>query len=340
MLTVQIVLFDGFDLLDAIAPYEVFYAAGMFADGAIEVEFVTANGPALVRSGINGLKMEASSRLRPDRAGIILVPGAAGELEGDGPNSIPAILARAANTELTGMLAQALRHPGIVVATVCGGSVVLGLGGLLEGRPAVTNHLGMGLLGAMGAIPVKARIVDDGNLVTGGGVTSGLDIALHLVEHELGPRISHAVEQLFEWERRGTVWRNSGISPRHGSLVSEPNAAMDSSHFPGVSPNDLTQVSDFDGEWDTTIVTPLGRLSVKLHITTLHGVIQGTATHADEENSFINPLLTAKTLCWSQRVTKPMRLNLNFEVTVEGDHMIGIVKAGVLPASPLQGKRI
>ncbi|MDF2680311.1 MAG: thiamine biosynthesis protein ThiJ [Brevibacillus sp.] len=132
MLTVQIVLFDGFDLLDAIAPYEVFCAAGMVADSALRVEFVTVEGPRLVPSGVNGLKMEASGRLSPDQKGIILVPGASGEVEGDGPNSIPTILARALNTELTGMLEQALKHPDIVVATVCGGSLVLAMGGLLE----------------------------------------------------------------------------------------------------------------------------------------------------------------------------------------------------------------
>jgi len=77
----------------------------------------------------------------------------------------------------------------------------------------VTHHMGMALLETAGAVPVKARVVDDGNLVTGGGVTSGLDVALHLVERTLGPRISHAVETLFEHERRGTVWSNRGAAP-------------------------------------------------------------------------------------------------------------------------------
>ncbi len=212
MLTVQIVLFDGFDLLDAIAPYEVFCAAAMHTDNALSVEFVTAEGARSVTSGINGLKIEASSSLNSEHAGIILVPGASGDVEEDGPDSIPAILGRALKTELTGMIEQALGQKDIVVATVCGGSLLLAMGGLLEGRPAVTNHLGMDLLGATGAIPVPARVVDDGNLISGGGVTSGLDVALYLVERELGPRIAHAVEQLFEFERRGTVWRETGMA--------------------------------------------------------------------------------------------------------------------------------
>jgi transcriptional regulator GlxA family with amidase domain len=54
--------------------------------------------------------------------------------------------------------------------------------------------------------------VDDGDLITAGGVTSGLDLGLYLLERQLGPQIAHAVEVLFEYERRGTVWRNSGLA--------------------------------------------------------------------------------------------------------------------------------
>lgn len=226
MLKVQIVLFDGFDLLDAIAPYEVFCAAAMYAENALSVELVTAEGPRFVPSGINGLTIEASGRLNPEQSGIILVPGASGAIEEDAPDSIPAILSRAKNTELTSMIRQALRQEDIVIATVCGGSLLLAMGGLLEGRSAVTHHMGMDVLGATGAIPVPARIVDDGNLVSGGGVTSGLDVALYLVERELGPRIAHAVERLFEFERRGTVWKESGTPPNRRSNDRNPKAGI------------------------------------------------------------------------------------------------------------------
>lgn len=341
MLKVQIVLFDGFDLLDAIAPYEVFCAAAMLADNALSVELVTAEGQRSVTSGINGLKIEASGNLNPAAQGIILVPGASGDVEGDGPDSIPAILGRATNSALTGLMGQALGQKDIVVATVCGGSLILAMGGLLEGRPAVTNHLGMDLLGATGAVPVPARVVDDGNLVTGGGVTSGLDVALYLVERELGPRIAHAVEQLFEYERRGTVWKETGMAPgSHKTMGSdESNVAADTAVMNGeVRNNQVTPV--FEGDWDTTIATPVGKLQIKLSISTREGLIQGTATQGDETVELINPVLQNNKLTWSLRITKPMRLNLKFEVSVDGDHLTGIAKAGILPASQLTGKRI
>ncbi|WP_068618227.1 DJ-1/PfpI family protein [Paenibacillus tuaregi] len=344
MLKVQVVLFDGFDLLDAFAPYEVFCAASLYSKEPVNVELVTAEGPRSVASGINGLKIDASGTLSPDQGGIIIVPGASGDVEGDGPSSVPAILVKAMNTELTHLVGQALGHKDTLVATVCGGSLLLAMGGLLEGRPAVTNHLGMDFLGATGAVPVAARVVDDGNLVTGGGVTSGLDVALYLVERELGPRIAHAVEQLFEYERRGTVWRKVGAIPGAVKSTGDETDKTGSINI-AVANNDplrgaSAQESVFDGDWDTTISTPVGKMHVKLSISTINGMIEGKATQGEETLQLINPAYQGSKLTWSLKITKPMRINLKFEVAALGDEMTGIVKAGLLPASKLIGKRV
>ncbi|OLB78751.1 MAG: glutamine amidotransferase [Actinobacteria bacterium 13_2_20CM_2_71_6] len=213
---VQMVLFDGFDPLDVIAPYEVLYAGGEFTGGAIVVELVSAEGPRQVPSGIGPLSLHATARLDPARADLVVVPGAVGRLPDDGEvreDSIPAILARTLDTDLPALLKEALDRPGLTVATVCGGSLVLAMAGLIEGRPATTHHMGLDALEATGTVAVDARVVDDGELVTGAGVTSGLDLALYLLERELGPRIAHAVEKLFAYERRGTVWRDAGPVP-------------------------------------------------------------------------------------------------------------------------------
>ncbi|MFC7441736.1 hypothetical protein [Laceyella putida] len=190
---------------------EVFCAAEMYSGGALSVELVTAEGARLVSSGINGLKIPANGRLNPERAQLILVPGASGEITGNGPHSVPAILRRAMETELTNLVRQALGKPGLTIATVCGGSLLLAMAGLLEGRHAVTNHLGMDVLGATGAIEVV---------------------------------------------------------------------------------------------------------------------------------EFVDAAIDGNRLTWFQRITKPMRLNLNFEVTVNGNRMTGIAKAGLLPASKIMGERV
>jgi transcriptional regulator GlxA family with amidase domain len=108
---------------------------------------------------------------------------------------------------------KAFDHPDVTDATVCGGSVLLAMAGLIEERHATTHVLGIGVFDASGVCAVRGRVVDDGDFVSAGGVTSGLDLGLHLLDRSYGPRVAHAVEQLFEYERRGTVWKPSGREP-------------------------------------------------------------------------------------------------------------------------------
>ena len=217
----QFVLFDGFDPLDVIAPFEVFSAARAFTD-RVSAELAHAGGPREVRSGIPAVALTATARLDPDRADLVVVPGAAGSLLPDSEDTIsdeereatiPAILGRAVASELRGSLARALATPDTTVATVCGGSLVLSMAGLINGRNATTHHQGLDLLAAGGARVIRARVVDDGDLVTAGGVTSGLDLGLYLLEKAAGPEAALAVEQLFEHERRGVAWRDYGPIP-------------------------------------------------------------------------------------------------------------------------------
>jgi transcriptional regulator GlxA family with amidase domain len=70
----------------------------------------------------------------------------------------------------------------------------------------VTHHTALEELAAQGARVVEARVVDDGDLVTSGGVTSGIDMALWLVEREWGRKLADGVARGMEHERRGPVW--------------------------------------------------------------------------------------------------------------------------------------
>lgn len=209
----QIVLFDGFDPLDVIAPFEVLVAGSDAVDGELGVELVSAEGPREVVSGSRGLTLRATAPLDPTRPGYVIVPGACGPLTGDpdeGDATIPVLLAKFGETAAAPLMRRAFDNPAVTVATVCGGSLALAMAGLLDGRHATTHHLGIDVLHATGAIPVAARVVDDGDLISAGGVTSGLDLALHLLDRSYGPRIALAVEALFAYERRGTVWTATG----------------------------------------------------------------------------------------------------------------------------------
>lgn len=216
VITAQIALFDGFDPLDVVAPFEVLLAGGWAAAGGLTVELASAEGPREVVSGSGGLALRATATLDAS-VDVIVVPGASGPIQppADDPDAvtIPLRLGRTLDTALPGVLAAAVRDPEVIVATVCGGALIPAMAGLIDGRHAVTHHQGMDLLDATGVVAVPARVVDDGDLVSAGGVTSGLDLALHLLDRLLGPRVAHAVEELFEFERRGIVWRASGPVP-------------------------------------------------------------------------------------------------------------------------------
>ena len=212
----QFVLFDGFDPLDVIAPFEVLSAGGDAAGADLTVSLVSAEGPRQVVGGTRGLALQATAALDPEQAGVIVVPGASGPIEGDpdaGVETIPVLLHRVGETDLIPVMRRALANPAVLVATVCGGSLALAMAGLLEGRRATTNALGLDVLEATGVEVVPARVVDDGNLVSAAGVTSGLDLGLHLLERFYGPRVAHAVERLFEYERRGVAWADRGVRP-------------------------------------------------------------------------------------------------------------------------------
>lgn len=205
----QLVLFDGFDPLDVIAPFEVLAAGSDAVGGDLVVELVSADGPRSVVSGTRGLVLRATATLDPTKPGYVVVPGACGPIDGDPDevDTIPVLLSRFGETAALELIRQAMANPDVTVATVCGGSLALAMAGLLEGRNAVTHHLGMDVLDATGVRTVVARVVDDGDLVTAGAVTSGLDLALYLLERTYGPAVALTVEELFAYERRGTVWR-------------------------------------------------------------------------------------------------------------------------------------
>jgi transcriptional regulator GlxA family with amidase domain len=127
---------------------------------------------------------------------LVLVPGGGwsdGKPDGVRPEAergdIPAALAR--------------RHAaGGRVGSVCTGAMLLAAAGLLEGRPATTHHSALDDLRAAGAdVRADERVVDDGDIVTAAGVTSGIDLALHLVREARGDTVARAAAREIEWTK-------------------------------------------------------------------------------------------------------------------------------------------
>jgi cyclohexyl-isocyanide hydratase len=86
------------------------------------------------------------------------------------------------------------------VTSVCTGAFVLGVAGLLNGRRATTHWAYTELLGLVGAKYQKARIVKDGNLITAGGVTSGIDFGLSVVAEIAGETTAQAIQLGIEYD--------------------------------------------------------------------------------------------------------------------------------------------
>ncbi len=85
------------------------------------------------------------------------------------------------------------------VTSVCTGALVLGAAGLLRGKRATTHWASHDLLARFGAIPTQGRVVRDGNLLTGGGVTAGIDFALALAAELAGREAAEAVQLNLEY---------------------------------------------------------------------------------------------------------------------------------------------
>lgn len=98
-----------------------------------------------------------------------------------------------------------------------------------------------------------------------------------------------------------------------------------------------------DGTWDVKIKTPVGSLAVIYRFSEIDGIITGSAEGRGEtvrlEDITVVNQSDAQQVTWKQSITKPMRLNLDFDVKVTGDQMSGHSKAGRLPRSAVSGIR-
>jgi cyclohexyl-isocyanide hydratase len=85
------------------------------------------------------------------------------------------------------------------ITSVCNGSLLLGAAGLLKGRRSACHWLVRPLLEKYGATPDPARVVRDGNIITGGGVTAGIDFALTVASELAGPAVAQMIQLLLEY---------------------------------------------------------------------------------------------------------------------------------------------
>ncbi len=173
-------VFSQVQQLDLTGPYEV-----LASWRETEVRLVARSRDPVVSA--TGLKLTPDVTFADcPQLDVICVPG------GDGVNPL---LGDAETLAFLRRQAAGARF----VTSVCTGALLLGAAGLLRGKRATTHWASHEFLAAFGAIPVQARVVRDGNLMTGGGVTAGIDFALTLVEELAGRPVAEAIQLNLEY---------------------------------------------------------------------------------------------------------------------------------------------
>ncbi len=180
---IAIGLYEGFTALDAIGPYQVL---SLVPDA--EVRFCAAErGPLSDDNGLLHLDIEHTFADLPS-PDVLLVPG----------GFITRRLARD-RAPIVDWVAGA--HPTTTATTsVCTGALVLGAAGVLDGLTATTHWFAYDELARYGATPTEQRVVREGRVWTGAGVSAGIDLALALVADLQGEGVAQAIQLAIEYD--------------------------------------------------------------------------------------------------------------------------------------------
>lgn len=181
-MTLQIgfLVFPGVQQLDLTGPYDVLAHA---PDVQVRLVWKTLE-PVRASSGMLLVPDTSFDDCPP--LDVMCVPGGVG---------VGALMEDPVTLEFIERQASSARY----VTSVCTGSLVLGAAGLLKGKRATTHWAFHHLLDALGAIPVRERVVKDGNLLSGGGVTAGIDFGLVLLAELIGDEAAQAVQLQMEY---------------------------------------------------------------------------------------------------------------------------------------------
>ena len=180
LLQIAMVAFDDLTLLDLIGPHAVFSNTA-----TIHVVSPTL-APVISDSGLAILPTCTYADC-PTELDVLFVPGGRGSLNAMQDTALLDFLRDRAKTS---------RY----VTSVCSGALVLGAAGLLEGRKATTHWATHEVLGAFADVePVRERVVIDGDRMTGGGVTAGIDFGLTLLAALRGEDVAKLTQLLMEY---------------------------------------------------------------------------------------------------------------------------------------------
>ncbi len=178
---IGLLVFPAITQLDMTGPYEVFIR---FPDAKVHLVWKDLS-PITAGGGLQFLP--TTTFADAPQFDVLCVPG------GEGMNPL-------LNDDETLAFVRAQAKGAKYVTSVCTGALVLGAAGLLKGRRATTHWMSHELLAEFGAQPVSERVVVDGNVVTGGGVTAGIDFALTLASEMFGDELARKIQLGIEYD--------------------------------------------------------------------------------------------------------------------------------------------
>ncbi|MDN7945474.1 DJ-1/PfpI family protein [Burkholderia multivorans] len=179
-LHIGFLVFPGVQQLDLTGPHDVLAS---LPDAAVHLVWKSRE-PVASSSGLALTPTHTFADCPP--LDVICIPGGSG---------INALLLDAETIAFVQQRAADARY----VTSVCTGALLLGVAGLLRDRRATTHWRFHTLLERLGAVPVRERVVRDGNLITGGGVTAGIDFALTIAAELVGDEEAQAIQLQLEY---------------------------------------------------------------------------------------------------------------------------------------------
>lgn len=180
MTRIGLLLFPQLTQLDLTGPYEVFCR---LPDTRVDLIWHTLD-PVVTEHGL--ALNPTTTGAEVDHLDVLCVPGGYG---------VTPLLNDAPTIDFIRRIARDARY----VTSVCTGALLLGAAGVLQGKRATTHWTSMPMLSAFGATPTDERVVHDGQLITGGGVTAGIDFALHLAAQLHGRDLAEAIQLGIEY---------------------------------------------------------------------------------------------------------------------------------------------
>lgn len=180
-LTIGLLLFPRLTQLDMTGPFEVFKR---LPGAQVHLVWKTLE-PVYADTGLGLLPTTAIAAC--PKLDVICVPGG------------PGVGALMEDAEVLAFLRKAASEARYVTS-VCTGALVLGAAGLLKGKRATTHWMSLPLLKAFGAEPTEARVVTDGNVITGGGVTAGIDFGLAIAGALYGQKAAEQIQLSIEYD--------------------------------------------------------------------------------------------------------------------------------------------